>query len=325
MKKILFIVSFFFLLDASFNLEGKFTLNSQGIIVPINEINTDEKILIIEKDLLLGNYLLDYFKGQGFDQTFLAKFNSFSKDEINELFKKIRPDHVIVSGIESKDSSTYFSYPVNAISEYNLFFNYVLSASYNYGVTKMLVIVEDVVSENVNILDDLSSLKKLNYLNLFKLCEAYNFQNLTLFIPCIVSLIYSDNIDENFSGNKILKNIAKTIEIAKKKNKNELFFNMNSQNSYDFLHIDDLAKSSLFILKNYNHRNEINIATGLNYSVLDIINLLMHEVYRYGLKINFNDNLPVISKYISPYAIHNMGLYPRSNYLFNSLKKIKVN
>ena len=76
----------------------------------------------------------------------------------------------------------------------------------------------------------------------------------------------------------------------------------------EFLHVDDLADASLFLMENYNEAELVNIGTGTDVTIKNLATLIMNVVgYKGELRFNASKPDGTPRKLLDVSKLHNLG------------------
>jgi GDP-L-fucose synthase len=140
------------------------------------------------------------------------------------------------------------------------------------------------------------------------MCQSYNRQYGTNFISVMPTNLYGpeDNFDLKTS-HFLPAMIAKAHE-AKTRNKKEIVVWGTGRPRREFLHVDDLAGASLFLMKHYNQGEIINVGTGKEATIRELAELVCAVVGFRGRTVfdrTKPDGMP--RKLVDVSRIHQLG------------------
>jgi GDP-L-fucose synthase len=140
------------------------------------------------------------------------------------------------------------------------------------------------------------------------MCQSYNRQYGTNFISVMPTNLYGpeDNFDLKTS-HFLPAMIAKAHE-AKTRNKKEIIVWGTGRPLREFLHVDDLAGASLFLMKRYNQGEIINVGTGKEATIRELAELVC-EVVGFRGRIVYDRTKPdgMPRKLVDVSRIHQLG------------------
>src|SRR3989344_5374658 len=123
------------------------------------------------------------------------------------------------------------------------------------------------------------------------MCQAYNKQYDTNFISLMPTNLYGPNDNFDLETSHVLPALIRKFHDAKIGNKKEMPLWGTGIPKREFLHVDDLAEACLFLMKNYNHSEIINVGTGEDISIKDLAEMIK-KVVGYNGKIIWDISKP---------------------------------
>ena len=119
-----------------------------------------------------------------------------------------------------------------------------------------------------------------------KLCEHYNKQHGTNFISAMPTNLYGPNDNFDLKTSHVLPALIRKFHEAKVNDNDEVVIWGTGKPKREFLHVDDLADSLLFLMNNYNGDQFINVGVGKDISILELAELIKNIVGFEGEIVN---------------------------------------
>lgn len=232
--------------------------------------------------------------------------------DVNNFFKKNKPDQVILAAAKVGGIHANNNFPADFIYQNLMIQNNVIDSSFKHNVERLLFLGSSCIYPK-NAVQPMKesqllqgSLEKTNEpyaiakIAGIKLCESYNRQYKTDYRSIMPTNLYGpgDNFDDKNSH--VIPGLLARFHDAKIKNKDELKV-WGSGNVYrEFLHVDDMALASLYLLnleKNIYYKNtkemlsHINAGSGIEIKISDLAKLIAKIVGFEG-KILFDASKP---------------------------------
>ena len=111
-----------------------------------------------------------------------------------------------------------------------------------------------------------------------KMCQSFNEQYHTNFISVMPTNLYGPNDNFDLNHSHVLPALVRRFHEAKV-NKNKKITLWGSGNVYrEFLHVDDMADSSVFLMNNYDGSEIINVGTGEDLTIKELAALVKKTV-----------------------------------------------
>lgn len=107
-----------------------------------------------------------------------------------------------------------------------------------------------------------------------KLCDAYRSQYDCNFISAMPTNLYGPNDNYDLATSHVLPALLRKFHTAKKTKSPTVTLWGTGSPKREFLHVDDLAEASLFLMQHYNEAGLVNIGTGEDISILELAQLI---------------------------------------------------
>lgn len=141
-----------------------------------------------------------------------------------------------------------------------------------------------------------------------KMCESYNRQYGTDFIPIIPTNVYGINQRYEAMNSLVIPSLIQRFHQAKKDNIEKLIIWGTGEARRDFIYADDLADAAVFLMNEYHGNDIFNIGTGVEHSIKDLAHQLKKLSGYKGDLIFDNDLLGGVDrKYQDLTRIHQLG------------------
>ena len=124
--------------------------------------------------------------------------------------------------------------------------------------------------------------------------------------------LYGPNDNYHPENSHVLPALIRKVLIAKKKNEPYVTIWGTGTPKRDFLHVDDLADACLFLLNSYDNNDVINIGSGSDISINDLIKIIFSIInYKGELKFNFEMPDGTKKKLLDTEIINSLGWNPK--------------
>lgn len=261
----------------------------------------DAKIYVAGHRGLVGSAIMRKVKKEGYNNLVYRTSSELDlrrQKKVEEFFKEEKPEYVIlaaakVGGIQANDTySAEFLYD-NLMIESN-----VIDAAYQNDVKKLLFLgssciypklAEQPMKEDYLLSGKLESTNEgyaVAKITGIKLCEHYNKQYGTNFISAMPTNLYGPNDNFDLETSHVLPALIRKFHKAKINNKDEVVIWGTGKPKREFLHVDDLADSLLFLMNNYDGNQFVNVGVGKDISILKLAELIKAVVGFEGKIVN---------------------------------------
>lgn len=124
-----------------------------------------------------------------------------------------------------------------------------------------------------------------------KMCEAYRDQYGCNFISAMPTNLYGPNDNYDLENSHVLPALIRKFHTAKVEGLQEVEMWGSGKPMREFLHVDDLADASYFLMENYNDKPFVNVGTGSDVSIHDLA-LLIKKVVGFEGQIKLDASKP---------------------------------
>jgi GDP-L-fucose synthase len=107
-----------------------------------------------------------------------------------------------------------------------------------------------------------------------ELCDAYRAQYGCHFISAMPTNLYGPNDNYDLEKSHVLPALLRKFITAKRNKDPEVVIWGTGTPRREFLHVDDLADASLFLMDHYDAKGLINVGTGIDLSILELAQLV---------------------------------------------------
>lgn len=107
-----------------------------------------------------------------------------------------------------------------------------------------------------------------------KMCEAYRSQYGCNYISAMPTNLYGPNDNYDLHGSHVMPALIRKFHEAKKNGSPEVVIWGSGKPLREFMHVDDLAEASVFLMDHYDEAGFINVGTGDEIPILDLAQLI---------------------------------------------------
>ena len=141
-----------------------------------------------------------------------------------------------------------------------------------------------------------------------KLCKAYALQHKRNFISAMPTNLYGPGDNFDIKSGHVLPSLINKVHHAVKHNKKNVILWGTGKPKREFLFVDDLSEALIFLMKNYNEKEHINIGSGIEVSILNLAKIIA-KVIGFKGKFIFDTSKPdgTSRKFINSKKINSLG------------------
>ena len=149
-----------------------------------------------------------------------------------------------------------------------------------------------------------------------KLCKAYALQYKRNFISAMPTNLYGPGDNFDVKSGHVLPGLINKIHYAKQQNKKSVTIWGTGKPKREFLFVDDLVDALVFLMKNYNKSDHINVGSGNEVSILNLAKIIA-KVIGFKGKFIFDKSKPdgTPRKFINSKKINFLGWKSKTNLL----------
>jgi len=298
-------------------------------------MNKEDKIYIAGHRGLVGSAILRNLKKSGFNNFILRtskELNLTSQTEVNQFFEAEKPDYVFlaaakVGGIHANDT-----YPADFIRENLQIQTNVIDAAYRNDTKKLLFLgssciypkfapqpmkEEHLLTGELEPTNEWYAIAKIAGI---KMCQAYKKQYGFNAISLMPTNLYGPGDNFNLENSHVMPALIRKFHDAKINNLSEVEVWGSGTPKREFLHVDDMADASVFLMNNYDGFDFVNVGVGEDVSIKELAESVK-AVVGYEGELKFDSTKPdgTPRKLLDVTNLHNAG-WKASTDLFDGIK-----
>jgi GDP-L-fucose synthase len=226
-----------------------------------------------------------------------------NQQQVLSFFEKEKPDYVFLAAAKVGGINANNTYRAEFLYDNLMIESNIIHASYLNKVKKLLFLGSSCIYPRMApqpLKESYLLTGPLEYTNEpyaiakiagIKLCENYRLQYGCNFISVMPTNLYGPNDNYDLAKSHVLPALLRKIHTAKVKNIPTVEVWGSGTPLREFLHVDDLADACLFLMENYNEPELVNIGTGTDISIKDLVLLIM-KTANYKGEIKFDSTKP---------------------------------
>ena len=245
------------------------------------------KIYVAGHRGLVGSAILRKLKEKGYKNIIVKshqELDLLNQAAVDTFFKKYKPEYVFLAAAKVGGILANKEKPAEFIYENLMIAANVINAAYKYKVKKLLFLgssciyprlapqpikEEYLLTSPLEKTNEAYAIAKIAGL---KLCEFYNRQYKTNYISVMPTNLYGPNDNFDLNSSHVLPALIRKFHDAKMKNNKSVTLWGSGRPKREFLHVDDLAEATIFLMNKYNGQEIINIGCGEDLSIKELAN-----------------------------------------------------
>jgi GDP-L-fucose synthase len=248
-------------------------------------MNKESKIFVAGHRGMVGSAIVRRLQAEGFTQILTrtrSDLDLLDRSSVRRFFEIERPEFVFdaaarVGGIVANSES-----PVEFLVENLTIQNNVIQSAADFGVAKLLFLgssciypklAPQPISEDSLLtgpLEPTNDAYALAKIAGIKLCQAYAKQYGKNFISAMPTNLYGPNDNFDLRTSHVLPALIRKVHEAKTSGARSVSVWGTGSPRREFLHVDDLADACLFLLKNYDSPEIVNIGCSEDVSIREL-------------------------------------------------------
>ncbi len=265
-----------------------------------------DKIYIAGHNGLVGSAIVRQLERRGFTGLITktrAEMDLLNQEQVRAFFEEHKPDFVFlaagkVGGVYANNTYRAEFIYENLVIQTNLIHQSYLSevkkliffgcSSMYPQITSQPMKEEFLFSGHLEPTNEPFAVSKLAGV---KLCESYNRQYGTDFISVIPTNIYGINQCYDPMNSLVVPALIRKFHEARHSNAKKVVIWGSGRPSRDFLFSDDLADAVIILMETYSDNDILNIGTGRDYTIVELIEIVK-EVVNYEGEVIYDVSKP---------------------------------
>lgn len=269
-------------------------------------MNKEDKIYIAGHRGLVGSAIARNLKKKGFNNFIFRtskELDLTNQSDVNDFFETEKPDYVFlaaakVGGIHANDS-----FPADFIRENLQIQTNVIDAAYRNNSEKLLFLgssciypkfapqpmkEEHLLTGELEPTNEWYAIAKIAGI---KMCQAYKKQYGFNAISLMPTNLYGPGDNFNLENSHVMPALIRKFHDAKCNNLNQVEVWGTGTPKREFLHVDDMADASVFLMNNYDGLDFVNVGVGEDVSIKELAESIK-SVVGYEGELKFDTSKP---------------------------------
>lgn len=269
-------------------------------------MDLNSKIYIAGHRGMVGSAILRNLQKKGFTNFILKTSSELDlRDQIKvaEFFEKEKPEYVFLAAAKVGGINANNIYRADFLYDNLMIQNNIIHSSFINKVTKLLFLGSSCIYPKLapqplkeeyllsGLLEDTNEPYAIAKITGIKLCENYRRQYNCNFISVMPTNLYGPNDNYNLNNSHVLPALIRKFHEAKQSNVPFVEMWGTGMPMREFLHADDMADACVYLMKNYNGLQHVNIGSGVDLSIKDLA-LMIQKIVGYTGEIKHDLNKP---------------------------------
>ena len=292
----------------------------------MSKLKKDDKIFIAGHKGMVGSAIERKFIKEGFKNILTLSSKELDlRDQlsVDKFYKKRKPDFVILAAAKVGGIHANNKYKAEFIYDNLMIESNVIHFAHKNNVKKLLFLgssciypkespqpikEEYLMSGHLEPTNKPYAIAKIAGI---ELCKSYREQYGCNFISAMPTNIYGTNDNYHHENSHVIPALLRKVVLAKKNNDPFVTVWGSGKPRRDFLNVDDLANACYLLMKDYDEAELINIGSGNDISITELINIIIEEL-NYNGKVKFDKSKPdgTMLKLLDISKIKSLGWIP---------------
>ena len=252
-------------------------------------MNKNSKIYVAGHRGLVGSAIVRALEKEGFDNLILkthSELDLLDQKEVNSFFEKEKPEYVFLAAAKVGGIMANKTYPAQFIYENVVIESNVINSAYLHKVKKLFFLGSSCIYPRLasqpmtedellgGKLEPTNQAYAIAKITGIVMCQSYNTEYGTNFISVMPTNIYGPNDNFEIETAHALPAFIARLHKAKKEGTPSVTVWGTGSAMREWLYVDDLAEACLFLMNNYDSSEIINIGTGKDISIMDLVHLI---------------------------------------------------
>ncbi|MDB4178771.1 GDP-L-fucose synthase [Amylibacter sp.] len=231
------------------------------------------------------------------------KVNLVSQAEVNDWMNSVKPDAIVLAAAKVGGIEANNNFPVDFLYENLMIETNIIHAAHLNKVERMLFLgssciyprlADQPIKENsllTGALEPTNEWYAIAKIAGIKLIQAYRKQYGYDWISAMPTNLYGPGDNYDLNSSHVLPALLRKFHEAKVSEASEVTVWGSGAPLREFMHCDDLASALLFLLKDYSGYEHINVGSGVEVSILELVEVIA-KVVGYDAKVVWDKTKP---------------------------------
>ena len=269
-------------------------------------MNKADKIYVAGHRGMVGSAIVRALKAEGRTNIVCrtsAEVDLRNQQQVNDFFAIEKPNYVFLAAAKVGGILANNTYRAEFLYDNLMIEANIINAAHQNKVDKLLFLgssciypkmAEQPLKEESLLTDYLEPTNEpyaIAKISGIKMCEAYRDQYGVNFISAMPTNLYGPNDNYDLNKSHVLPALLRKFHAAKVQNAAAVEIWGTGSPLREFLHVDDLAAACIFLMKNYNSRQFVNVGFGSDLSIKELA-LTIKKIVGYEGDLKFDSSKP---------------------------------
>lgn len=253
----------------------------------------NSRIFVAGHKGLVGSAIVRRLQQDGFDNLLLrsrAEVDLTSQSAVEGFFRDEQPEYVFLAAAKVGGIHANSTYPAEFLRDNLALQTNVIHSAWQHGVKKLCFLGSSCIYPKLapqplkeeylltGPLEPTNEWYAIAKIAGIKMCEAYRLQYGFNAISLMPTNLYGPGDNFDLANSHVLPAMIRKIHEAKLRGDREYVMWGTGTPMREFLHVDDMADASVFLMKNYSEEQFLNVGVGHDISIMDLAALVAEIV-----------------------------------------------
>ena len=269
-------------------------------------MNLDAKIYVAGHRGLVGSAIVRNLEAKGYKNIICRTHKELdltNQEAVRTFFKEEKPEYVFLAAAKVGGIHANNTYPADFIYDNLMIQNNVIKAAHDFEVKKLLFLGSTCIYPKMapqpikeeylltGALEETNEAYAIAKIAGLEMCKFFKRQYGDNFISCMPTNLYGPNDNFDLKNSHVLPALIRKFHEAKVNNSEVVEVWGTGTPLREFLYVDDMADSCVFLMKNYDGEQHVNIGTGEEVSIKELAETIK-EVVGFEGELVFNTDMP---------------------------------
>lgn len=286
-------------------------------------MNANSRIYVAGHRGMVGSAIVRALKDNGFSEIITktsTELDLTNQSDVNAFFKEEKPEFVFMAAAKVGGIVANNTYRAQFLYENLMIESNVVHYSHEHDVKKMLFLGSSCIYPKLapqplkeeyllqGYLEPTNEPYAIAKIAGIKLAESYRHQYGCNFISAMPTNLYGPNDNYDLRNSHVLPALLRKFHDASINNKDRVEIWGTGSPRREFMHVDDLADACLFLMKNYDESQFVNVGVGTDVSIKELAEIVA-EVTGFGGELKFDTSKPdgTPRKLMDVSKLHSLG------------------
>src|ERR1700730_3139414 len=269
-------------------------------------MDKDSRIFVAGHRGLVGSAIHRRLESAGYTKLIIrgrAEVDLSNQAAVDQFFSAERPEYVFLAAARVGGILANSSYPADFIRENLLIQTHVIDAAYRHGVRKLQFLGSSCIYPKfapqpiredallTGALEPTNEAYAVAKIAGLKMAQAYRRQFGFCTICLMPTNLYGPGDNFDLASAHVVPALIRKFHEAVKRDTPEVVIWGTGKARREFMHVDDFADASLFLMLNYDEESIVNVGTGEDLTIGELAGII-REVTGYRGRIGFDASKP---------------------------------